>query len=113
MADIDNLSMCKEVRNFIIAPVYAHSEDLKLDKAVNPIQFDRQKPIGVIQLVNKKNFEKITDHDLKKFRAIQSLIGLSIDQVSEIHSFINIRVGVQERIDNIEAMLVQQISMDT
>ena len=40
------------------------------------------------------------------------MIGLSIDQASEIHSFINIRVGVQENIQNIERMLAFQIAMD-
>ena len=40
------------------------------------------------------------------------MIGLSIDQASETHSFINIRVGVQENIQNIERMLAYQIAMD-
>ena len=111
MADVDNLSPCKDVRNFIIGPVYAHSEHLDLSKAANPVLFDRQKPIGMIQLVNKTNFGTISEYDLRKFKAIQHLIGLSIDQVSEIHNFINIRIDVAESIDNIETMVKDQMTM--
>ena len=112
MADIDNLTPCRSVRNFLIGPVYAHKEHINGNEKANRTQFNRQKPIGMIQLVNKAHYEKIDPHDVRKFEAIQNLIGLSIDQVSEVHSFINIRVGVQERIDNIEAMLLEQLKID-
>jgi len=45
-ADVDNQTPVKEVRNFIIGPVYAHQEPL--NEEIAPVQFDRQKPIGVI-----------------------------------------------------------------
>lgn len=67
MADIDNLTLCKKVRNFLIGPVYAHECDLNVDKNVCPVDIDRQKPIGMIQLVNKSNYEAIGDEDLRKF----------------------------------------------
>ena len=65
--DMDNLTNCKDVRNFLIGPVYAHEKDLQVSKHANPINFDRQKPIGMIQLINKINNEKITKHDISKF----------------------------------------------
>lgn len=43
------------------------------------VHFDRSKPIGILQLINKKNYEKIGDYDLRKFEAMQTLIGLSVD----------------------------------
>ena len=45
-ADVDNQTPVKEVRNFIIGPVYAHQDSVK--EEVAPVQFDRQKPIGII-----------------------------------------------------------------
>ena len=64
MEDIDNLSACKDVRNLMIGPVYAHSEPLSQTQIPDPIIFDRQKPIGVIQLINKCNYESITEFDV-------------------------------------------------
>ena len=49
----------------MIGPVFAHSSKLREDNA--RITFDRSKPIGIIQLINKTNREKITEYDVKKF----------------------------------------------
>ena len=57
------------------------------------------KPIGIIQLINKNHFESINEYDLKKLEALLVLIGLSIDQTSESHSVLNIRLGVHNKID--------------
>jgi hypothetical protein len=53
--DIDNLTQIKEVRNFMIGPAFAHKNFLKDDNT--PIKFNRNLPIGIIQLINKKNYE--------------------------------------------------------
>jgi hypothetical protein len=67
----------KDVRNFLIGPVYAHQSSVMDDDS--KVHFDRSKPIGILQLINKKNYEKIGDYDLRKFEAMQTLIGLSVD----------------------------------
>ena len=67
MSDIDNLTPCRNVKNFLIGPVYAHKENANTNDKVDTMQFDRQKPIGMIQLVNKDNYELINPHDLRKF----------------------------------------------
>ena len=80
-SDIDNLTHVKEVRNFMIGPSFAHQKYVLNDN--NPYKFNRSLPIGIIQLINKKNFEKIREFDIEKFEAIQNLIGLSIEQTAE------------------------------
>lgn len=77
VADIDNLTSVKEVRNFLIAPVFGHDNDIRGDNS--PIKFDRKHPIGIIQLINKLNYQKITDFDVQKVQAMESLIGLAIE----------------------------------
>lgn len=44
--------------------------------------------------MNKRKNLPITEYDLKKFEAIQNLVGLSIDNTSEQHSIVNVRLGV-------------------
>ena len=66
-SDVDNLTTCRNVRNFLIGPVYAHKEHPDGNEKVNSMKFDRQKPIGIIQLVNKDHYEEINLHDLRKF----------------------------------------------
>ena len=58
---------------------------------------DREAPLGVIQLINKTGNRPITNYDKLKFEALQGLIGLSIDNASEQHSMLNIRVGIYQR----------------
>ena len=77
VADIDNLTSVKEVRNFLIAPVFGHNDDIRNDNS--PIKFDRRHPIGIIQLINKLNYQKISDFDVQKVQAMDSLIGLAIE----------------------------------
>lgn len=60
-------------------------------------EIDRKKPLGILQLINKKDFQEITKYDKQKFEAIQGLIGLAIDNTSEQHSVLNIRLGIFER----------------
>ena len=45
-ADIDNQTSIKEIRNFIIGPVYPHEGGVMND--LSKVDFDRQIPIGVV-----------------------------------------------------------------
>ena len=49
----------------------------------------------------------MSDYDVLKFKSIQNLIGLSIDNTADQHSIINVRLGLYEKIDNI-ANLVEE-----
>ena len=60
-SDIDNLSNCTDVHNFLIGPIFGE---------------DKEVPIGIVQLFNKKTNEGITEDDKEKFLAIQGLLGM-------------------------------------
>lgn len=64
-------------------------------------EINGKEPIGIIQLINKKDFRQINDYDKKKFKAIQALIGLSIDNTQEYSSVINIRLGMYRHLRGI------------
>ena len=40
-------------------------------KKLKYTEIDCKKPLGLIQLINKKNYLEITEYDKKKFEAIQ------------------------------------------
>ena len=76
------------------------SEESDSDISEKKVKFnnmDREAPLGVIQLINKTGNRQITNYDKLKFEALQGLIGLSIDNASEQHSMLNIRVGIYQR----------------
>lgn len=110
MADIDNLTTVKEVRNFLIAPVFGHNEDVRGDNS--PVKFDRKHPIGIIQLINKLNYQKITEFDVEKVQAIESLIGLAIEQCTEQHSVINMRIGITKNIGALGEMVDDHLKLN-
>lgn len=45
---------------------------------------DKVKPIGVVQLFNKKSKDGITEQDREKFLAIQGLLGMCVDNTTEM-----------------------------
>lgn len=112
--DIDNQTGITDVRNYLLGPVFPHSENAKGDRL--PVSaFNRTKPIGILQLINKRGYLEIGDYDIRKFVAIQELIGQSIDKAAETHSTVNIRIGVQERISAMEGMVAkaeESLSLD-
>ena len=61
----------------MIGPVYAHDQDLRRENSPNKV--DRTRPIGIVQFINKLNYQEINDYDIDKFKAMQSLIGYSIE----------------------------------
>lgn len=55
----------------------------------------KRKPIAILQFVNKHDFKHIDSYDLDKIKAMKDLLGLSIENCSEHHAVINVKVGVQ------------------
>ena len=68
-------------------------------------------PIGIVHIINKKNFEKIGPVDIEKFRSLQNLIGMSIDLTSETHSVVNVRIGVQKALENMQGILKEELQL--
>lgn len=100
--DIDNQTHIKEVSNFLIGPVFPHPLSFEGDTSED---YDRSQPIGILQLINKNNFEEVTDADVQKFKAIQDLLGLSIDKTSETQATVNVRIGVQKNLGGMDAII--------
>lgn len=95
----------------MVGPIYGH-RDKQTSKS----------PIGIIQFQNKEGYKQINDQDKvpinnykplqKKFYAIQELLGLSIDNTSEVHSTINVTISVREAFGNIEKILSDILAED-
>lgn len=47
---------------------------------------------------------EITDYDRRKFESISGLIGLSIDNTSEQHTLLNIRLGMFNKIQDLNKL---------
>jgi len=126
--DVDNQTDIDIIKTIMIGPVYGHKGDELRDMHPDFLdQKEREKkkqkmrlynselnqpdkdfkeintrePIGMIQFINKKNYKDVNEYDMKKFRAIQSLIGLSIDNTQEYSSIINIRLGLYKHTNNV------------
>ncbi|CAI2381202.1 unnamed protein product [Moneuplotes crassus] len=75
LSEIDNLSNCTEVFNFMIGPIYGE---------------DKTTPIGIIQLFNKKSNEGITQKDRDKFVSIQGLLGMCVDNTTKMSTTMDV-----------------------
>lgn len=64
-----------------------------------------------MQFINKKDFKQITEQDMAKFRAIQQLLGLSLDNTSEVHTTMNVTISIKENFRSIEN-IIQSILME-
>lgn len=60
-----------------------------------------------MQFINKLDQKQISEYETKKFKAISDLIGLAIDNCTEQHSWVNIRLGVYQNIKNVNSALKQ------
>ena len=94
LADIDNLSSIIEVDNFMIGPIY---NDLAAQ------------PIGIIQLINKKDKRQINDHDVRKFSIIKELLGRSVYNTSETHKLINVTIGMSAKLGKINNLAMNTV----
>lgn len=63
------------------------------------------RPTGIVQFINKRSNERITDHDIEKIKSMQHLLGRSIDNIAEHHSVINSGLSVMASIDHVKAMV--------
>jgi len=88
-ADIDNLTDITEIDNFMIGPVYISQ---------------KERPVGVVQLINKNEKKVINNDDLVKFRIIQELLGRSISNTAEIHELINVTIGYKTKLANLKQL---------
>ena len=85
--EIDNQPKVRNVRNFMIGPVYG--EDKKL-------------PVGVIQFINKKNEQDIDETDTKRFNELSDLIGMCIENTNAIHTTIGVTLMFNTRMERIQ-----------
>lgn len=125
--DVDNQTDQNRVKNIMVGPVYGHRNehlrqlhpDIATEKELGETkkkalhasdlnrpgktfkEINHSEPIGVIQLINKKDYKDINEYDKKKFEAIQNLLGLSINNTSEYNSILNIRLGMYEHMRNL------------
>ena len=92
--EIDNQPKVRNVRNFMIGPVYGEPV---------PGETTRQ-PNGIIQFINKCNEQSIDESDKQKFEEIAELIGMCIQNTNNVTKAIGVTLklnSVMERITNI------------
>ena len=92
--EIDNQPKVRNVRNFMIGPVYGEPV---------PGETTRQ-PNGIIQFINKSNEGTIDESDKRKFEEIAELIGMCIQNTNNVTKAIGVTLklnSVMERITNI------------
>ena len=92
--EIDNQPKVRNVRNFMIGPVYGEQA---------PGTAENQ-PNGIIQFINKKGESPINENDKKKFMEICELIGMCIQNTNNVTKTIGVTLklnSVMERITNI------------
>lgn len=75
LSDIDNLSNCTEVLNFMVWPIYGEDKDF---------------PIGIVQLFNKNSTDGITQQDKDKFLAIQGLLGMWVNNTTKMSTTMDV-----------------------
>lgn len=85
--EVDNQPKVRNVRNFMIGPVYG--EDKKL-------------PVGVIQFINKTNEQQIDDADRQRFNDLADLIGMCIENTNAIHTTIGVTLMFNTRMEKIQ-----------
>lgn len=99
--EIDNQSVCTDVRNFMIGPVFGTQNS--------------EVPCAIIQFINKvptsdKGPEgKLINHnDEAKFKQMQNLLGMCVENTNEMSRTINVSFSVQDKMKNIQEMMRQE-----
>lgn len=88
--EIDNQSVCTDVKNFMIGPVFGSQ--------------NKETPCAIIQFINKipdssekgPESNKINAHDEAKFKAMQHLLGMCVENTNEMATTINVSFEVQD-----------------
>jgi len=92
---IDNMSSdVKDVHSLVVSPIWGHANG-------GDVKSNSQKPVGIIQFINKNNYDDITAYDLAKIKSMQGLLGKSIENIMEHHSVINCRLSIQETMSQV------------
>lgn len=78
--EIDNQPKVRNVKNFMIGPVYGETTPGTTD----------EKPIGVIQFINKSEDKPIDASDKKKFDEVAALLGMCIQNTSNVTKTIGV-----------------------
>ena len=100
--EIDNLSSCTDVKNFMIGPVFGTK--------------NKDIPCAIIQFINKveapnalKNQEKgVTETEVTKFKQMQNLLGMCVENTNEMANTITTSFNVQDVMKNIEQMMEEE-----
>lgn len=92
--EIDNQTNNRQVKNFMIGPVYGIK--------------DKKRPLGIIQFINKAGSAKIQNEDRHKFQEMADLIGLCIENTNSITETINVTLQINERIRNINQIMSEE-----
>lgn len=58
-----------------------------------------------MQFINKKNGGQITSEDEKKFKAMQGLLGMCIDNTNEMSLTISVTLDVQDSMHKIQGIM--------
>ena len=74
----------------MIGPVYGERKDV---------------PCGIIQFVNKSKTGLITSSDEAKFKAMQGLLGMCIDNTNEMSLTINVTLDVHDVMQKIQEIM--------
>mmetsp|Transcript_6723 Transcript_6723/g.9191 ORF Transcript_6723/g.9191 Transcript_6723/m.9191 type:complete len:108 (-) Transcript_6723:291-614(-) len=98
----------------MIVPIYGHRAKMVSDGEGGVYESPqklpaeaKRKPIAIIQFVNKLDFKQIDNYDLEKIKAMKDLLGLSIENASEHHAVINVKVGVQENLSELKDIVLR------
>jgi len=68
----------------------------------------RNKPVGIIQFINKRDGAKITDEDENRFAEINSLIGMCIDSTKNISKTIDVTLKVNSHMKKIGNIMADE-----
>jgi hypothetical protein len=65
-------------------------------------------PCGIIQFINKKGGAPITVEDERKFKAMQGLLGMCIDNTNEMSLTISVTLDVQDSMQKIQNIMSRE-----
>ena len=95
---IDNQPKVRNIKNFMIGPVYGDPVPGQAPEA--------RKPNGIIQFINKRGDEPIGPADKRRFDEVSELLGMCIQNTSNVTKTIGVTLklnSVMEKIGNIMA----------
>ena len=98
--EIDNQSVCTDVKNFMIGPVFGSQ--------------DPSTPCAIIQFINKLDPAdktqpcRISAADEAKFKSMQNLLGMCIENTNEMSATIKVSFDVQDVMKNIQGKMDEE-----